>query len=160
MHLKQSTTDSKVRAVAYEPARHRSLLLLADPEEAVLEGYIRDCLIYEYVENEAVLGVAATLNLPDGSVELKNIAVSAEAQRGGIGSALVRRVRAEAGARRLIVGTADASSEAIAFYERNGFRAFGRIERFFLERYAEPVYDNGRLCRDMVLLEMKNPSES
>lgn len=157
MKPEQTKTDDFVRAAAYEPARHQALLLLADPEEAVLEGYIHDCRLYEYAENEAVLGVAATLDLPDGSVELKNIAVHAEAQRGGIGSALVRRVRAEAGARRLIVGTADASSEAIAFYERNGFRVFGRIERFFLERYAEPVYDNGRLCRDMVLLEIRNP---
>lgn len=149
----QKTLERRIQPALYAPERHRELLLIADPEEAVLEGYIQNCLLYECVEREAVLGVAATLACPDGSVELKNIAVSPLAQRCGVGSALLRYVCAQANGRRLIVGTADVSSEALAFYERNGFSRFGVISNFFLTGYTEPVFDNGRQCRDMILLE-------
>lgn len=151
--FKQKSKERRIQPVSYAPERHKKLLLIADPEEAVLEGYIQDCLLYECVENETVLGVAATLDCPDGNVELKNIAVSPLAQRSGIGSALLRHVCAQANSRRLIVGTADVSSEALAFYERNGFSRFGVISDFFLTQYAEPVFDNGRQCKDMILLE-------
>lgn len=151
--FKQKSNERRIQPAFYAPERHKKLLLIADPEEAVLEGYIQDCLLYECVENEEILGVAATLACPDGSVELKNIAVSPLAQRSGIGSALLRHVCAQANGRRLIVGTADVSSEALAFYEHNGFSRFGVISNFFLTGYAEPVFDNGRQCRDMILLE-------
>ena len=149
----QKRVSFSVRPAVYRPERQKKLLLLADPEEAVLEAYIRDCRLFEYVENGRVLGVAATLELPDGSVELNNIAVDPLAQRGGIGSALLQFVCRQAEGRRLIVGTADVSSEALAFYERNGFIRFGTIPDFFVEHYAEPVFDNGRRCRDQILLE-------
>lgn len=150
---KNRTAGCRIRFVPFEPKRHKELLLIADPEEAVLDAYIGECELAEYEKDGVVLGVAALLNLPDGSVELKNIAVSPLAQRGGIGSALLRFVSARVGGRRLIVGTADVSSEALAFYERNGFSRFGVIPNFFLDHYAEPVFDNGRQCRDMILLE-------
>ena len=148
----QNTRHNRVQPAQYAPERHKELLLIADPEEAVLDTYIHDCKLFECVENGTVLGVAATLDLPDGSIELKNIAVAPQAQRGGIGSALLRFVCAWAGGRRLIVGTADVSSEALAFYERNGFVRFSVIPNFFVDHYAEPVFDNGRPCRDMILL--------
>lgn len=151
----RSNPEFEVREVSYDPARHLELLLIADPEEAALEEYLSGSRIFEYAQDGAVLGVAALFELPDGSVELKNIAVSPRAQRRGVGSALIRSVKHCAGARRLIVGTADVSSEALAFYERNGFVRYDTIPDFFVEHYAQPVFDNGRLCRDMVLLEWK-----
>lgn len=151
--LQAKNADSEVREAKYDPARHQQLLLIADPEEAVLEAYIHDCLFFEYVRSGTVLGVAALLELPDGSVELKNIAVSPQAQRRGVGSALIRFVKGRVGSRRLIVGTADVSSEALSFYERNGFVRFGTIKNFFVDHYSEPVFDEGHLCRDMILLE-------
>lgn len=157
--LPQSNPNTKVREVNFDPARHLELLFIADPEEAALKAYLADSRIFEYTQGGEVLGVAALFELPDGSLELKNIAVSPQAQRRGVGSALIRMVKHCAGVRRLIVGTADASSEALAFYERNGFNRFGTIPNFFVEHYSQPVYDNGRLCRDMVLLEWK-PDEN
>lgn len=157
--LQKSNTDIAVREVPYDPARHLELLLIADPEEAALEAYLSGSRIFEYAEDGEALGVAALYDLPDGSLELKNIAVSPLAQRRGVGSALIRFVKHCAGARRLIVGTADVSSEALAFYERNGFTRYGTIADFFVEHYSQPVFDNGMLCRDMVLLEWK-PDEN
>ncbi|MPN14623.1 hypothetical protein SDC9_161950 [bioreactor metagenome] len=155
------TIAYQIQSAQYAPERHKNLLLIADPEEAVLDAYIHDCQLFECVENGDVIGVAAILDLPDGSVELKNIAIHPLAQRSGIGSALLRFVRARVGSRRLIVGTADVSSEALAFYERNGFLRFSVISDFFIDRYAEPVFDNGRRCRDMILLEWReDPDES
>lgn len=151
--FQKSNKDFAVREVPYDPARHLELLLLADPEEAALEAYLSGSLIFEYEQYGEVLGVAALFELADGSLELKNIAVSPRAQRRGVGSALIRSVKKCAGTRRLIVGTADVSSEALAFYERNGFVRYGKIPNFFVEHYSQPVFDNGRLCRDMILLE-------
>lgn len=150
-----SNTDFAVREVSYDPARHLELLLIADPEEAALEAYLSGSRIFEYAEDGEALGVAALFELPDGGLELKNIAVSPLGQRRGVGSALIRSVKQCAGTRRLIVGTADVSSEALAFYERNGFTRYGKIPDFFVEHYSQPVFDNGRLCRDMILLEWR-----
>ena len=155
----QSNPNTVVREVNFDPARHLELLLIADPGEAALKAYLADSRIFGYTQDGAVLGVAALFDLPDGSVELKNIAVSPRAQRHGVGSALIRSVKHCAGTRRLIVGTADVSSEALAFYEWNGFVRYGTIPDFFVDHYSQPVYDNGRLCRDMVLLEWK-PDEN
>lgn len=151
----QTIGNYRVQSTRYIPQRHKDLLLIADPEETVLDAYIHDCNLFECVENGSVLGVAAVLDLPDGSIELKNIAVHPCAQRGGIGSALLRFVFTWTGDHRLIVGTADVSSEALAFYERNGFLRFDVITNFFVDRYPEPIFDNGRQCKDMILLEWK-----
>ncbi|HPY37572.1 MAG TPA: GNAT family N-acetyltransferase, partial [Clostridia bacterium] len=127
------------------------LLLIADPDEDVVREYIDKCTIYEYTENNRVLGIAATLELDD-ALEVKNIAVDPTSQRGGVGSKLIKHIQ-QLSKQRLIVGTADVSAKAQTFYIRNGFRVFGKLPRFFVDNYAEPVYDEGRLCRDMILLE-------
>ncbi|HOR12542.1 MAG TPA: GNAT family N-acetyltransferase [Clostridia bacterium] len=140
-----------IRQVDFVPKRHMQLLLIADPDEDVVREYINRCTIYEYTENNRVLGIAATLELND-ALEVKNIAVDPSSQRGGVGSKLLKHIQ-QLSKQRLIVGTADASAEAQAFYIKNGFKVFGKLPRFFVDNYAEPVYDEGRLCKDMILLE-------
>lgn len=151
--------DFCIRPVRYSATRHKSLLLLADPEEAVIETYIHDSMLYEYVEHDSVFGVAATLDLPDGSIELKNIAVLPDIQRRGVGSAMLKFICRKASGRRLIVGTADVSCEALAFYEQNGFVRFDIIPNFFINNYTEPVFDKDKRCTDMILLELKGNSD-
>ncbi|MGI6161205.1 MAG: GNAT family N-acetyltransferase [Christensenellales bacterium] len=145
-----------IKSAEYNPERHKELLLIADPEESVLDAYINKCRLYEYTVNGEVLGVAATLTLPNNTIELKNIAVHPSFQHDGIGSRLIKYILGDALYSRLIVGTADASAEALAFYGKNGFKPYARVTNFFIDNYPQPVYDNGRLCRDMIMLEYKN----
>ena len=55
---------------------------------------------------------------------------------------------------RLLVGTGNSSIGNLAFYQKCGFR-FLRIERdFFSKRDDSPIYEEGILCRDLLLFEM------
>lgn len=151
--------NNNIKETAYSAERHFSLLLIADPDEAMVDSYIGESTLYEYTEGGFLLGVAAVTQIDEKTFELKNIAVDEHAQRRGIGSALLCYVIEKTRPYRLIVGTADASSEALSFYIHNGFRIYGKLIGFFTDNYPQPVYDNGRLCRDMILLEWKGNDE-
>jgi ribosomal protein S18 acetylase RimI-like enzyme len=151
--------NAAVKKATYIPERHLPLLLIADPDETMVARYIGESTLYEYVDGEQLLGVAAVTQIDAGTFELKNIAVATDAQRRGVGSKLLSHVALNTRPCRLIVGTADVSSEALSFYKRNGFREYGKLAGFFTDNYQQPVYDNGRLCRDMILLEWNGNNE-
>jgi ribosomal protein S18 acetylase RimI-like enzyme len=145
--------------VRLEPASDREalvpLLLEADESEEVLRSYLHEGQLYRIVAAGQDVGVV--LLKPDGDgLEIKNIAL-AEPHRGqGLGRAAVEAIARharDAGAARLLVGTADSSIGTIAFYRRVGFRDAGRIERFF-DAYPEPVVEDGLVAHDMVRFEM------
>jgi anti-anti-sigma factor len=134
-----------------------SLLLEADESEEVLRTYLHEGELYRLIAEREEVGVALLIAGEDGqAVEIKNIAL-AEAYRGrGLGRAAIEAIAEharEAGARRLVVGTADSSAGTIAFYRRVGFRDAGRIEGFF-DAYPEPVIEDGVVAHDMVRFEM------
>ena len=93
--------------------------------------------------------------------ELMSIAVAPDAQRRGIGTALLRRVistLAAGGTRRLEVGTGSFGHQ-LAFYQREGFRV-ERIDRdFFVRNYPEAIVEDGIRLRDMLRLALELPSE-
>ena len=143
-----------------EPAADREalvpLLLEADESEPVLREYLHRGELYRILLEGELVG--AVLLIPEGSdgVEIKNIALSEEHRGLGLGRAAIEAVvdRArEAGAARLLVGTADSSAGTIEFYRRVGFRDAGRIEGFF-DAYPEPVVEDGIVAHDMVRFEM------
>jgi ribosomal protein S18 acetylase RimI-like enzyme len=132
------------------------LLLEADESEPVLRSYLDAGDLYRIVHAGEQVGVV--LLTPEGSdaVEIKDIALSPERRGRGLGRAAIEAVVAlarEAGAARLVVGTADASLGTIGFYRRVGFREAGRIAGFF-DAYPEPVIEDGVVAHDMVRFEM------
>ena len=147
--------------VTLEPAADREalvpLLLEADESEPVLREYLHRGDLYRILLEDELVG--AVLLIPEGSdgVEIKNIALAEQLRGRGLGraaiEAVVERAR-EAGAARLLVGTADSSVGTIAFYRRVGFRDAGRIEGFF-DGYPEPVVEDGIVAHDMVRFEME-----
>ena len=52
------------------------------------------------------------------------------------------------------VGTGNSSLDALAFYQRAGFRIVGVIPDFFVDNYPEPIVENGIRCIDMVRLRL------
>ena len=130
------------------------LLLEADPDEEQVRGYLDTSECYVARLGDAAVAVYVLKRRSEDTMELMNIAVHPDRQRTGIGTRLlahaIRQARAS-GAKKLEVGTGTFGYQ-LAFYQRAGFRA-DRIDRnFFLDRYAEPVMENGIRLKDMLRL--------
>ncbi|MEP7060047.1 MAG: GNAT family N-acetyltransferase [Actinomycetota bacterium] len=137
------------------------LLLEADESEPVVRTYMHDGNLYDLVVesgpgSEEGIGVVLLLAPLPGEVEIKNIALSMSCRGRGLGRASIAAIAAHVragGARRLVVGTADAAPDTIAFYLACGFRRSGRSEGFF-DAYPEPIFIDGVQVHDMVLFDM------
>jgi Acetyltransferases len=151
-----------VRVVPAGPDRdaYLPLLHLADDSAAQVHGYYQRGDLYA-VDDEAggPLGIVLAIPEPDGSVELKAVAVDASRHNQGVGQRMLAEVLADLrrrGVRRVVVGTANSSIGVLAFYQKAGFRLW-RIERdhFTPERgYPDGLAEHGIPLRDMVWLEM------
>jgi ribosomal protein S18 acetylase RimI-like enzyme len=151
-----------VRVVPPGPERdtYLPLLHLADDSEAQIRGYYQQGDLY-VVDDEAgaPLGVVLAVPIPDGSVELKAVAVDASRHNQGFGRRMLAAVLdnlRQWGVRSVVVGTANSSIGALAFYQKVGFR-LARIERDFFtpERgYPDGLAEHGIPLRDLVWLEL------
>lgn len=143
--------------------RHRDpylpLLLLADDSESEVNGYYQKGDLYAL--DDAVsrpLGMILAIPEPDGTIELKAVAVHEELHGQGIGKRMLSAVLADLkkrGVKRVIVGTASCSIGVIAFYQKVGFRLW-RIERDFFTTargYPDGLQENGIPLRDMVWMD-------
>ena len=136
--------------------RFVTLLLEADDSEEVVRAYFEQGDMYAIADDGVEVGVVLTI-LDEDDLEIKNIALAPEHRGRGIGTAvleLAADLAKEAGASRLVVGTADSSPETVRFYERAGFMRCGVREGFF-DAYPEPVWENGVRARDMIMLERR-----
>ncbi len=135
------------------------LLLLADETVAVINKYIytSDVYVAKDVLSEHVIAVFVLQKINMKEIEIKNIAVDEVYQGRGIGSYLIDKIKQialEEGIQILWVGTPDSATRQLNFYQRNGFRKAGVKINFFIENYPEPIYENGILLRDMVMLQI------
>src|SRR5215475_13952614 len=108
------------------------LLLLADESQAQVDSYYQAGDLYA-LDDEAArpLSMVLTIAAPDGSVELKAVAVDEARHNEGIGKLMLAAVLADLrtrGVRRVTVGTASCGIGQLAFYQKAGFRLFS-IER-------------------------------
>ena len=135
------------------PEHHRDyleLLLLADPDMAMLDRYLDHCrMVVLEADGEPVCEVCL-LMLPDGVVELKNVATRPDREGRGYATRLIREALAgcRERAHTAIVGTSPAG---VGFYRRLGFEPY-RVEPGFFLQYHPLIYENGRLLEDMIYL--------
>jgi ribosomal protein S18 acetylase RimI-like enzyme len=135
------------------------LLLLADETVDVIAKYVYWSEVYlaKHVASNLLIAVFVLQELNPKEIEIKNIAVDAAYQGRGIGSFLIGKIKQIAlgqGMQILWVGTPDSATRQLNFYQRNGFRKAGVRINFFLENYPEPIYENGILLRDMIMLQL------
>ncbi|CPO18948.1 Uncharacterized N-acetyltransferase YvbK [Staphylococcus aureus] len=52
------------------------------------------------------------------------------------------------------VGTGNSGIGQLKLYQQEGFRMKSIDTDYFLKHYAEPIYENGIRCKDMVHLEI------
>ena len=133
--------------------RFLPLLLLADPEEAMIDRYLEDGELWVWEEDGLIVGVAVVLEVDHTTCELKNLAVDERWQGRGYGSALVRTLAAHYSAhyQKMLVGTSD---DGVAFYKRLGFVEDHVVPGFFTRHYEAPIWENGHLCVDMTYLRL------
>jgi ribosomal protein S18 acetylase RimI-like enzyme len=138
--------------------RFLDLLLLADPEEAVVLAYLNRGWLFALFENDEIYGVMHLLEHDTQTLEVKNIAVKESAQGKGFGKQLLDQAKSFArqqGYRTLMVGTGNSSVWIFAFYQKAGFRFKSVIRDFFIINYKEPIFENGLQCRDMIILDQE-----
>jgi ribosomal protein S18 acetylase RimI-like enzyme len=133
------------------------LLLLADETTEAIEKYIYNSDVYIVKQSEQAqpIAVFALYKSSNIEIEIKNIAV-AELLRGkGIGSYLISEIKSIAKRENfsnIIVGTPDGAVRQINFNERNGFIRYDIRKDFFIENYSKPIFEDGVMLRDMVML--------
>ncbi|WP_284228139.1 GNAT family N-acetyltransferase [Alicyclobacillus hesperidum] len=132
-----------------------TLLLMADPSEKLVRGYIErgNCWVAEM--GDETVGVYVLIETRPETVELVNVALREDLQGNGIGKRLVlHAVEAarEAGFRTIELGTGNSSIGQLALYQKCGFRIIGVDIDFFVRHYDHPIFENGIQCRDMIRL--------
>jgi GNAT superfamily N-acetyltransferase len=130
------------------------LLLQAEESEPALRWGLKnlDDAVYYAEENGALVG-AATMQWRNDPCEIMELAVAPDRQGQGIGRQIVAWLIDEArkrGKGAVLVGTANASIDNIAFYQKVGFR-MDHVRKDYFWYYREPIYENGIQIRDMLV---------
>lgn len=143
----------EIREVTEGKKAFLHLLLLADEEEHMIDRYLEKGTMYLLVE-DGVRGECVVLDVGDGILEIKNIAVAPGFHRRGYGKAMMdfleKKYRGKYA--RLQVGTGD-SPATLGFYKACGFVPSHIVPNFFTDNYSHPIYEDGVLLRDMVYLQ-------
>lgn len=135
-----------------------ALLLLADPSQNNINEYLNKSLIYGAYINNVLIGVYVLFPVDEQTLEIKNIAVSEDFQKRGIGTLLLRHAKEETvskGYLQLIIGTANSSINQLSLYQKNGFEMYEIKRDFFTENYNEPIFENGIQAKHMIMLMQK-----
>ena len=53
------------------------------------------------------------------------------------------------------IKTGDLTIDAIGLYESVGFEIVEVVKDYFVEHYAEPIYENGELLRHQVIMRLR-----
>ena len=133
-----------------------SLLLIADPDEGEVKGYLKGASVLTAKYGSILTGIAVLIVRND-EFKLINIAVKENHQGMGIAKLLIMKIMELArkmGAAELLVGTGNSSLSQLALYQKCGFR-ISHIKTDFFASYADPIYENGIRCLDMVVLRAK-----
>lgn len=120
------------------------LLLEADPEEDIVNKYLKDGDLYILTYNEETACVAAITKVNETCVELKNIATLEKYRGQGFGKKMIKYLFNEYKTKynRMIVGTTENN---IPFYVKQGFDKYEKTIKNFLlitmeKKYGMEIY--------------------
>lgn len=132
---------------------YMDLLLLGDEQESMIDKYLDRGVMFAVFKNGKAIAQAVVTDEGGGIAEIKNIAVAPTEQRCGIGKRLIEHICRVYGKRCdiLQVGTG-AGTPTVKFYEKCGFTVSHTVERFFVDNYDHPIYEDGVRLTDMVYL--------
>lgn len=130
------------------------LLLLADEQESMIDLYLERGEMYALYDGDLKAACVIT-DEGNGVYEIKNIATYPHYQRKGYGKRLIEFLLEHYKDRyhTLLVGTAE-DTYTEDFYKQCGFTYSHRIPNFFTDNYDHPMYEDGKLLKDMVYLKI------
>ena len=131
--------------------QYKDLLLLADEQWEMVEKYLQNSTMY-ILDDNGVKGEITVLDLGNGVLEIKNLAILAPYQHCGYGQRLVEYVcqKYKDSFLQIQVGTGD-SPLTLPFYEKCGFKKSHSIKNFFTNNYDHPIIENGKLLTDTIM---------
>ena len=143
----------KIREITEGKKKFRDLLYLADEQEEMIDLYLDRGRMFVLEDDGEICGECVVTDEGDGILEIKNIAVAPAFQKRGFGKLLIGYVARQFQDRYSIlqVGTGE-SPLTVPFYEKCGFVYHHRIRDFFTDHYDHPIYEEGVLLKDMVVL--------
>lgn len=145
-----------IRQIRKDEAIPYDLLLLADETVEAINTYIHQSDIYLLDRNNTIIAVCALQTIDADTIEIKNIAVNTAFQGQGIGQEMLKEVihlAKEKGFKRILIGTGDAGIKQLYIYQKVGFEIFEIKNRYFLDHYPEPIFENGIQLKHMVVLK-------
>lgn len=145
----------EIKEVKENKKQYRSLLLLADEQEDMIDRYIENGTMY-VLDDNGIKSECVVTDEGNGVLEIKNIATAPECQGKGYGKALIDFIMMKyKGTYSILqVGTGD-SPMTIPFYEKCGFARSHRIKNFFTDNYDHPIFECGIQLVDMIYLQRK-----
>lgn len=147
-----------IRKLSPEEPLPWSLLLDADPEKEVVDRYIETSEILVFENQQQIVGVIV-YQRQTGGWEIMNVAVAPEAQNQGIGGRLLTAALGKIAATKMketlcvTIKTGNLPSAALTLYKKMGFVEKRVVKNYFVDHYKEPIYENGLLLTDQVILE-------
>ena len=132
------------------------MLLDADEDEGRIRAVLLDpaCTAYACWLDGQLAGAAVVRWEEKDPSEILYIEVAAALRGRGYGKQIIQALLDELprrGGRSLLVGTANASLDNIAFYQKCGFRMY-EIRRDYFAYIQPPVLEDGIQIRDMLVL--------
>ncbi len=132
------------------------MLLDADEDVERIRAALLDpaCTAYAFWLDDQLAGTAVVRWEKNDRSEILYIEVAAALRGRGHGKQIIQALQDELprrGGRSLLVGTANASLENIAFYQKCGFRMY-EIRCDYFAYIQPPVFEHGIQLRDMLVL--------
>lgn len=145
--------NARILQITQRKKQYLPLLLLADEQESMIDRYLERGKMF-ILEDNGLKAVCVVTDEGNGICELKNIAVTPQAQRKGYGKKLVRYLIDYYSGKYtgMIVGTGDVP-HTIGFYKSCGFEYSHRLENFFTDNYDHLIIEDGVLLKDMIYLK-------
>lgn len=149
-----------IRQITENKKAYLDLLLLADPQEDMIDRYLEDGEMFVLCDREEVKTVAVVVLLKNRRCELKNIATRPKDQGKGYAKYMIHYLceHYSSCCDTMYAGTGNCE-KSIGFYEKCGFINSHIVVNFFVDNYDEPVYEEGTLLTDMVYLKKNLDSE-
>lgn len=145
-----------IRQLSEDEAAPYELLLDADPSREMVDGYLGASEVYVAVYKNETVGIYVLYAVDASKAEIKNISVLGRYQGRGIGKLLLndaeRRARAY-GFKVMQIGTGNSSIGPLALYQKQGFEIKDIKRNFFIDNYAEPLFEDGIHVKHMIVLE-------
>lgn len=135
--------------------QHYVLLLDADPAKSLVDEYVSRSSVFEAKKDEKTVGIIVLLPTRPETLEIVNLATSANHRGKGIATALIQhalKFAKEKNYRTIEIGTGSIGFEQLYLYQKCGFRMDSIDRDFFVRHYEEEIIENGLVLKDMVRL--------